>query len=82
MEASESLPLTINIHLEPKSESAYCRVHRLAQNPFLNVEMQTLQSVKYLIEFLENKWKNRRNQFVSAKFVLFFDTHYFLLDSV
>jgi hypothetical protein len=64
LETSDSLPLTINIHLEPKSESAFCRVHRLAQNPFLNIEIQTLQSVKFLIEFLENKWKNRRSQFI------------------
>lgn len=58
------MPETLNIHLEPNSESAYCRVHRLAQNPFLKVEVQSLQTVKFLIEFLENKWKNRRNQFV------------------
>ena len=60
-------PRTITIRLEPKNEHAYCKVHRLAQNPFLNIEIQTLQSVKFLIEFLENKWKERRVQFVSVK---------------
>jgi len=61
----DSVPPIINIHLQPRNENAFCRVHRLAQTPFLNIEIQTAQSVKFLIEFLENKWKNRRNQFVS-----------------
>lgn len=60
------MPPTITIQLEPKNENAFCRVHRLAQTPFLKVDIQTSQSVKYLIEFLEKKWKNRRNQFVSV----------------
>jgi hypothetical protein len=63
-EVKGTIPYSINIQLEPKNESAYCRVHRLAQTPFLNIEIQTLQTVRYLIEYLENKWKNRRNQFL------------------
>ncbi len=46
-------------------------MHRLAQNPFLSIEISTLQSIKYLIEFLENKWKTRRNQFVRLNFHIF-----------
>jgi hypothetical protein len=64
LESTNSMPQTLSINLEPNSEAAYCRVHRLAQNPFLTVKIQALQTVKFLIEFLENKWKNRRNQFV------------------
>ena len=64
-ESVNQLPATIQVQLEPRNEAAYCRVHKLAQNPFLSIEIQTLQSVKFLIEFLENKWKNRRNQYVS-----------------
>lgn len=64
VEVEGRIPYSITIQLEPKNENAYCRVHRLAQTPFLNIEIQTLQSVRYLIEFLENKWKNRRNQFL------------------
>lgn len=63
-EVEGRIPYSISIQLEPKNENAYCRVHRLAQTPFLNIEIQTLQSVRYLIEFLENKWKNRRTQFL------------------
>ena len=58
------LPATINVQLEPKSESAYCRVHNLDHNPLLSIELSSLQSIKYLIEFLEGKWKDRRNQFI------------------
>jgi hypothetical protein len=61
-------PRNISIHFEPKNEHAYCKVHRLAQNPFLNIEIQTEQSVKFLLEFLENKWKDRRIQFVNNIF--------------
>ena len=43
-------------------------MHRLAQNPFLNIEIQTEQSVKFLLEFLENTWKDRRIQFVNNIF--------------
>lgn len=63
-ESVNQLPATIQLQLEPRNEAAYCRVHKLAQNPFLSIEIQTLQSVKFLIEFLENKWKNRRNQYM------------------
>jgi hypothetical protein len=63
-EKLNTLPRTINIQLEPRNESAFCRVHRLAQNPFLTIDIRTLQSVAFLIEFLENKWKNRQNQFL------------------
>ncbi|CAF0748523.1 unnamed protein product [Brachionus calyciflorus] len=63
--SSSSIPEVLSIHLEPINESAYCRVHKLAQNPFVNIEVNPNQSVKFLIEFLENKWKNRRNQFVN-----------------
>ncbi len=71
VDTNNQLPTTINIQLEPKTESAYCRVHRLAQNPFLTIEVPTLQSIKYLIEFLENKWKTRRNQFVKFTLIYF-----------
>ena len=69
-ENSSQLPATIQVQLEPRNEAAYCRVHKLAQNPFLSIEIQTLQSVKFLIEFLENKWKNRRNHYVSLQTLL------------
>jgi hypothetical protein len=59
-----SPPTVLTVQLEPSSESAYCRVHRLAQNPFLSVEVAAAQTLKFLIQFLENKWKSRRNQFV------------------
>ena len=65
LSSNNPYPRNISIRLEPKNEHAYCKVHRLAQNPFLNIEIQTLQSVKFLIEFLEKKWKDRRVQFVS-----------------
>ena len=65
-DASSQIPRTINIHLEPKSEYAFCRIHRLAQNPYLNIEIPTSQTVKYFIDFLENKWKNRHKQVVSG----------------
>lgn len=57
-------PRTIQIRLEPRNEHSYCKVHRLAQNPYLNIEIETLQSVKFLLDFLETKWKDRRTQFV------------------
>ena len=65
-EEKDSVPMLINVHLQPRNENAFCRVHRLAQTPFVNVEIPTVQSVKFLVEFLEKKWKNRRNQFVSV----------------
>jgi len=67
VEKSDCMPDAIHLHLEPRSENAYCRVHRLAQNPFLNIEIQTVQTVKFLIEFLESKWKSRRDQFNTHK---------------
>jgi hypothetical protein len=63
-EPNNTLPHLICVQLEPKTETAYCRVHRLAQNPFISIKLKSLQSVRYLIEFLEEKWKSRRDQFV------------------
>ena len=62
-------PRTIQIRLEPRNEHSYCKVHRLAQNPYLNIEIETQQSVKFLLEFIENKWKDRRTQFVILLFI-------------
>ncbi len=69
----DSVPILINVHLQPKNENAFCRVHRLAQTPFINIEIPTVRTVKFLIEFLEKKWKNRRNQFVK-----YFKTQFFV----
>jgi hypothetical protein len=63
-ELNNATPQVFSVQLEPNSESAYCRVHRLAQNPFLSIDVAPSQTLKFLIQFLENKWKSRRNQFV------------------
>lgn len=53
-----------NIQLEPQSLAAFSRVQRLAQNPFLSIDVAPEQTIKFLIQFLENKWKSRRTQFL------------------
>lgn len=55
---------SFNIQLEPQSLAAFCRVQRLAQNPFLSIDVAPEQTIKFLIQFLENKWKSRRSQFL------------------
>jgi hypothetical protein len=60
---------TLNIILEPQNESAYCRVHKLAQNPFLSIDVLPNQTLSFLIQYLEQKWKSRKNQFVSTYFL-------------
>jgi hypothetical protein len=72
-ELVNAIPQIFNVQLEPNSESAYCRVHRLAQNPFLNIDVTPSQTIKFLIQFLENKWKSRRNQFVRKIYQINFD---------
>jgi hypothetical protein len=65
VESNTVLPQLINILLQPKNESAFCRVQKLAQNPFLLIDVQSTHTIKYLISYLENKWKDRRLKFVS-----------------
>ncbi len=65
LEPTEQLPQTFSIVLEPKNESAFCKIQKLAQNPYVCIDVQATQTVKFLIAYLENKWKDRRTQFVS-----------------
>lgn len=64
IESSATLPQVINVLLQPKNELAFCRVQKLAQNPYLLIDLQSAHTIKYLISYLENKWKDRKVQFV------------------
>ena len=63
--SGDGLPTSVLLELEPRSESAFCRVHSVAHNPFVRIEVASLQSLRHVIEHLENKWKSRHMQFVS-----------------
>ena len=63
--SADGLPTSVLLELEPRSESAFCRVHSVAHNPFVRIEVASLQSLRHVIEHLENKWKSRHMQFVS-----------------
>lgn len=65
VESNVVLPQLLKVSLEPKNEMAFCRVQKLAQNPYLMIDLLGTHTIKHLISYLENKWKERRLQFVS-----------------
>jgi len=67
-ESNVALPQTISLYLHPKHEISFCRVQKLAQNPYLMVEVQNTQSIGQLISMLESKWKDRKMEFLEKIF--------------